>query len=130
MGGYGALKIAFRNPSRYAAAASFSGALDVARNRRVLCTPQYWADVFGDADKIDGSENDVYTLAKNLTAAQAPRLYLSCGTEDGLLADNRRMRDLLAEQGISCAYSERPGNHNWEFWDVEIEKTLRFFFAE
>ena len=129
MGGYGALKIALRNPSRYAAAAAFSGALDVASYERMFGRESYWADIFGDITQIAGSENDVYAVAERLDPAAAPRLYISCGTEDGLLAANRRMRDLLAARGIPCTYSERPGNHNWAFWDTEIQKALAFFFA-
>ena len=130
MGGYGALKIALRNPDRYAAVASFSGALDIAANSRIVTQPHYWSDIFGDLDKINGSDNDVYALAEKTDPAAAPNIYLSCGTEDWLIDDNRRMRDLLAARGIACTYSERPGIHNWEFWDVEIQEALRFFFAK
>ena len=117
MGGYGALKIALRNPQNYAAAASFSGALDVAGNRRVFTQPGYWSDIFGDLEKIAGSEHDVYAAAERIDPAAAPRLYISCGTEDQFIENNRRMRDILAARGIPATYSERTGRHCWQFWD-------------
>ena len=61
--------------------------------------------------------------------APIPQIYLSCGTEDGLLPATQKMRDLLHVHGITPAYREAPGNHNWEFWDDEIERALAFFFA-
>ena len=130
MGGYGALKIALRNPDRYAAAAAFSGALDVASHGRIFTQPRYWTDVFGEIDQIAGSENDVYAVAEKIDPAAAPRLYISCGTEDGFIKDNRRMRDLLDARQSACTYSERPGAHTWEFWDAEIQKALRFFLQK
>lgn len=129
MGGYGALKIALRNPNSYAAAASFSGALDVASHGRVFTAPHYWSDVFGEIDQIAGSENDVYALAAKADPATLPRLYVACGTEDAFLPDNRRLRDLLTERGLPLTYHECPGGHTWELWDQEVQAALKFFLS-
>lgn len=133
MGGYGALKIALANPTRYAGAASFSGAMDVYR----YCIEEGymgrhgWGDIFGSADAIPGSVNDVYGLAERQIAAGAtfPKLYLSCGTEDGLLPATQKMHGILEAGGIPHAYREAPGNHTWEFWDDEVARALDYFFA-
>ena len=52
MGGYGALKIALRNPGAFAGVASFSGALDPADSDHIYIDASYWADVFGPFEKI------------------------------------------------------------------------------
>lgn len=131
MGGYGALKIAFRNPDRYAGAAAFSGALNVCESHFCRENPAYWSDIFGDLATLPGSDNDVYALAARLAASEGPRprLYLSCGTEDGLLGDNRKMHALLEGEGIDHTYREAPGMHNWAFWDAEIQHALAFMFG-
>lgn len=129
MGGYGALKIALRSPGVYGGVASFSGALNVAE--RHWDTPAYWEDVFGARDAIRGSENDVYALAEQAArqGTVPSRCYLSCGTEDGLLDDTRRMRDLLLAHGVTPEYHEQPGEHCWDVWDDELERSLAYFFS-
>ncbi len=133
MGGYGALKVAMANPTNYAGVASFSGAMDVCRyveqghfDRRM------WVDVFGEDFLIKGTVNDVYgTTQKQIeSGATLPAIYLSCGTEDGLLPDTRKMHALLEEHQVPHDYREAPGNHNWDFWDGEIERALAFFFGK
>src|SRR5918912_3501776 len=60
MGGYGALKLALRQPERFAAAASLSGALDVvelARSPR-QGDPTLWRRVFGRR-RVQGSPDDL-----------------------------------------------------------------------
>src|SRR4051812_22076552 len=59
MGGYGALKLALRQPERFAAAASLSGALDVggfSRSPREE-DPMLWRRVFGER-RTQGSDDD------------------------------------------------------------------------
>ncbi|MBP5209702.1 MAG: esterase family protein [Clostridia bacterium] len=131
MGGYGTLKLAMTHPERYAGAASFSGALDVADHRFKTAFPALWESVFGPIDRIAGSENDLFALVKKPEFIKnPPRLYLSCGTEDALLETNRKMKAELDRLGVPVRYREAPGNHTWEFWDAEIQLALAFFFEE
>lgn len=132
MGGYGALKIAMANPDKFAGAASFSGAIDVCSYmaKDILDGGHMWQDVFGRVEDIVGTVNDVYgTTQKQIERGVGlPSIYLSCGTEDGLLPSTRKMHALLEQNGIKHAYREAPGNHNWEFWDDEIQHALSYFF--
>lgn len=43
-------------------------------------------------------------------------LYISCGTEDGLIGMNRGLRDWLAGKGAKFEYVETPGRHAWMVW--------------
>src|ERR671933_322372 len=83
MGGYGALKLALRQPARFAAAASMSGALDVATLARSTRAedPTIWRRVFGER-RIAGGLDDVFALVAAADPATSPRLHVSCGTED------------------------------------------------
>ncbi len=132
MGGYGAVKVAMAHPERYAGVASFSGAMDVARYvEERQFDRAMWVDVFGEDFKIADTVNDVYGMTARQIADSTPlpTIYLSCGTEDGLLKDTRRMHALLDEHGVAHAYREAPGNHNWDFWDDEIQRALKLFFG-
>ena len=128
MGGYGALKCALRAPRTFSRVISLSGALDAADtaiNNTVPATRRYWEDVFGPAEDVSGSENDLFAAATALTdPALRPRIYMWCGTEDFLYAQNTRMRDHLRALGYDLTYEESPGDHQWRHWDKKIADAL------
>ncbi len=122
MGGYGALKWALHHPERFAAAASLSGALDLVAlaalpDRR----DELRGRVFGGAP---GPDDDLFDLLRRADPAALPSLYLACGTEDHLVEGNRRFVDALHERGVDHESVFRPGGHEWDFWDAEIEKVI------
>lgn len=128
MGGYGALKLALSNPRRYAAAASLSGAVNMA-NAGESEDPSWraeMANVFGDLDTLPGSKHDLFHLAAKVAkgSAPVPRLYVACGTEDFLYADNVRFHHHLQELDLPVTYDEGPGEHNWAYWDQQIQLVL------
>lgn len=128
MGGYGAFKLALRCPDKFIAGASLSGALnmaDLAKNRH----PQRaWEYVFGDLDKIKGSDNDLLYLAEKVAKSNGPKpmLYQCCGTEDFLYEDNIVFRDWANELGLDLTYEEEPGTHEWGYWDKKIQRVLEW----
>ena len=128
MGGYGALKCALRAPQTFSRVISLSGALDAADtaiNNTVPATRRYWEDVFGPAEDVSGSENDLFAAATALTdPALRPRIYMWCGTEDFLYGQNTRMRDHLRALGYDLTYEESPGDHQWRHWDKKIADAL------
>ena len=128
MGGYGAFKLALTYPERYAAAASLSGALRNWANPDRI-DPDWWEaegrHVFGAPEAFGGSANDVYALAAQ--AAQGnpvPLLYQCCGTEDFLYDDNREFKAWAERLGLPLTYEEGPGEHNWAYWDQQIQRVL------
>jgi S-formylglutathione hydrolase FrmB len=133
MGGYGAFKLALRHPERFAAAASLSGALNMAASAKR--GPRNWVKekrwIFGNLDKLSGSDNDLLALAGQLAASKAPqpRLFQCCGTEDFLYQDNLVFRDHAQKLGLDLTYSEGPGTHEWGYWDAQIQKVLAWIGA-
>lgn len=126
MGGYGAMKCALKKPETFCKAASLSGALDIYGVTQLdppLGEKGYWEDIFGPIEAIKGSENDVFAAAEALTADR-PELFMWCGTEDFLYTMNTAMRDHLMKLGYKLTYSESSGDHNWKYWDREIQNVL------
>ena len=123
MGGYGALKLALSQPHRFAAAASLSGACQLAalQNR-----PEELRSIFGDAAGIRTSGGDLQELARTLAASNRPKpkLYQACGTEDERLEENRRFRDFILPLGFDFHYEEAAGAHDWAYWDTGIQQVL------
>lgn len=134
MGGYGALKLGLRAGDTFGWAASLSGAVDVAEIARtnMLADGSYWRDIFGPAEGVPGSFNDLFAAAKELKESGKPltKLYMWCGTEDFLIAPNRRMRDHLNALGYDLTYEESPGDHQWKYWDEKIQTVLNWLPLE
>jgi S-formylglutathione hydrolase FrmB len=142
MGGYGAFKLALSYPERFAAAASLSGALDLSVSRAER--PDYvteemaaaWLaerrNIFGDLDKFDGSNNDLFYLARQLAVSgkPQPRLFQCCGTEDFLYDQNQRFLALAQSLDLDLTYEEGPGAHEWSYWDRMIQRVLGWLGLE
>ena len=126
MGGYGALKWALREPSRFAAAASLSGALDVASpstGRFRPEDPRMFARIFG-TDPIAGSQEDLLTLVARADPAELPRLGVWCVTEDGSLRATRAFVEASRAAGVQLDVDLSPGDHDWAYWDATIQSVL------
>lgn len=124
MGGYGAFKWALRHPDRFAAAASLSGALDVAELQRTRAVEDLARRVF-DGKMVTGTPEDLLTLLETTSPADAPPLYLACGTNDDLYEDNLRFADLATRRGFPLAAHFTPGGeHDWAYWDARIQDVL------
>lgn len=130
MGGYGAFKAALSCPEKYAAAASLSGALDMARIVSEVDDNDKagFYNIFGDLSLLAGSENDLYYLTKKLLASDdpKPKLYQCCGTEDFLYEINQDYRKFITGTNFDYTYNEGPGEHTWDYWDAEIQKILKW----
>lgn len=131
MGGYGAFKLAMRQPHRFAAAASLSGALDMSLRIEGHDENPFWLaekrSIWGDLDQFPGSDNDTMALAEKLAKADGlkPKLYQCCGTDDFLYQHNLRFRDHANALGLDLTYTEQPGeSHEWGYWDRMIRDVL------
>ncbi|WP_308634256.1 alpha/beta hydrolase [Paenibacillus silvisoli] len=126
MGGYGAFKLALNHPERYAAAASLSGGLDVSsfQDRN----PAEFNLIFGTQDKAGALPNNLYLAAEQLAASgkEVPKLFQCCGTEDFLYEHNTRFRDHALKLGLPLDYEEGPGEHEWGYWDANIQRVLNW----
>src|SRR5579875_1975716 len=63
-------------------------------------------------------------LASAEPAFEMPQLYLSVGSSDPLLNENREFVRILAQLKIPYRYCEVPGKHGWPVWDRQIQRVL------
>lgn len=127
MGGYGALKLAFRS-GYFSAAGSFSGAVDISTVRGRLESYSDFTDdyrlIFGDGPE---DKEDLFYLCEQEDFDISIRIYHSCGTEDFLYKDNLKLKASLENlKGLNYSYSEGPGDHLWTYWDKEIELFIKW----
>ncbi len=130
MGGYGAFKWALQHPERFAAAGSFSGALDMAEHVGKQANDhmmRHFKLIYGDK-QLKGTEHDLLHSVQELAGSKhhKPELYQCCGTEDFLYADNLAFRDQCLSYGLPLTYVEGPGSHEWGYWDEHVRLFLNW----
>ncbi len=125
MGGYGAFRLSMKHPELFCAAVSFSGALAFG------CLDEgdhLWKTemlaIFGE-DPRNGPE-DIPTIIQSTNKNLLPALWIDCGSEDFLIESNRKVHALLTSLGVEHEYMERPGVHEWVYWDTGIQLALPF----
>ncbi|HVS82743.1 MAG TPA: alpha/beta hydrolase family protein [Pyrinomonadaceae bacterium] len=133
MGGYGALKFGLKSPDTFVFVGSLSGALAAAawteddlKSLKAIRDSVF--GVFGPVASETRKANDIYEIVRGLSAGRVgglPYFYLDCGTEDFLISPNQQFAALLREKKIPHEYRELPGDHNWAYWDQQVQEVLK-----
>jgi S-formylglutathione hydrolase FrmB len=134
MGGFGALRLAFQQPFRFVAAASFSGA--------------FWARLTPESELGDWSDRIfkgsfghpfdarrflaqsplpmVETLA---VAKDPPPVFLTVGDHDRfkLYLDTFQLFRQMRDAGLPVEMRMTGGDHDWETWASELPDAVLFF---
>lgn len=63
-------------------------------------------------------------------ASKLRLLWISCGTEDGLIGNSRQLRDWLKSKDIQFRYLETPGAHTWMVWRRNLTEVAQLLFQE
>ena len=132
MGGYGAMRMGLGKPEQYAAVGCFSaGNLVYLDLKDPKVDPSPMAQMIFGGDHFSagiGTEADLYVLANRNVAEgrPLPRIYQCTGTEDVLLDLSRKTADFFEQSPYPFEYHEGPGMHEWAFWDVWMQKFLKW----
>ena len=131
MGGFGALHTGLAYPDTFGKIVALSSALIVhgisgmkPGQDNGVANYYYYRNFFGDLEDLIESDNNPETLVKKIIqqGKEIPRIYMACGTEDFLLADNRRFHDFLVAQKVNVEYFESSGSHDMVFWNEYFAK--------
>jgi len=128
MGGYGAVKLAFKHPELYAFVGSMSGALDIttrpASFRRWSQTWRIWT-IFG-IRRCTRQDEDVFTLLGKTNNPQNIQWFVSCGKADPLYAVNARFLRRLQERQVAVNSSmTSTGGHDWQSWNKAMPQLFK-----
>jgi putative tributyrin esterase len=134
MGGYGALKFGLKYPEKFVVVGSFSGALGAA-SWSVKTLGNNWkaltdsiSSVYGEDDSQTRKDNDIFRIVREISPERIkalPFIYVDCGSDDFLIQQNRDFNVLLAGKKIPHEFRELPGEHNWAYWDSQVQEFLR-----
>lgn len=146
MGANGALRCAFRRPERFGTCCALStGLLYMREHIERLKALNNWdavAKVYGPQRVVDfrcmfgeeltvAPEQEVMDMARVADAGEVkPRIFAACGTEDPFHNFNTRFRDEMRELSFDFTYEEWPGEHNSDFFDGALKRSLEFCFGK
>ena len=136
MGGFGAMRNGLRYNDTFGAIAALSGAFilhEPKEEEEQIGRMGLETYCFGSMKEGWNSDKNPQFIAAELAKKKAagetvnfPKIYMACGTSDGLLPANHTVRDDLMAKGFDVTYEEGPGGHEWDFWDTYIEKVLNW----
>lgn len=126
MGGFGAIRNGLFYADTFGSIIALSSAL-ITREVAAM-TPEgggnfmapygYFRHTFGEPGSLLGSDRDPEHLAKQrLAEGNAPRIFLACGQEDFLFAENTAFHNYLNEIGYAHEWWARSGVHDFAFWN-------------
>lgn len=133
MGGYAALRIAFKRPELFGAVAAHSAMLLPRIPTPADGAGRWHMDAFRRAfgDPIDAAlwvASDPLALAPRADPGTTPALTFDCGAQDrfGLFEGNQALHRLLEARGIAHEFALPPGDHGYEYVRSVLPGSLRF----
>ena len=117
MGGAEALFTGLNHIDRFAYVASFSGAFVM------------WNSGPRTPEGLDPATfPKTFPALDAKAAAPLKLLWISCGTEDGLIGVNRQFKGWLKQRNIGFKEIEKPGAHTWTVWRHDLTDLAPLLF--
>jgi S-formylglutathione hydrolase FrmB len=135
MGGYGALRFAFKYPQMFGAVSATSAALlkdlpkvQLTDSQETTLSRLLGASFGSPFDRPFWERNNPFTLVRNGPRPAGLRIYFDCGTEDdyGFNVGAQAFHDLLISRGIPHEFYLYPGGHNWQYFAQHFPASLEF----
>ena len=80
---------------------------------------------------VESPENTWDHFTRLAPTGTLPRLYFCVGEDDGLYPNFKKFEAYAKEIGLDATFESEPGyKHEWRFWDLYIQKALKFFGLE
>jgi S-formylglutathione hydrolase FrmB len=130
MGGFGALRTAFKYPQMFSAVAAHSAALIEKMPRGAENTPvgMILGSVFGSPfDPAYWESQSPFAFAKTANL-RGLKIYFDCGDQDsyGFDAGARALDALLTKRKVAHEFHIYPGGHDWPYFAAHLPASLEF----
>lgn len=133
MGGYGSIVNGMKYYNTFGKIMAFSSALRIdgmieqgENYDYAMKNKAFLREIFGSPEQLKESDRNPKYLIEQIKeqGGEIPELYLACGTEDTLIEVNRSFREYLNQNQIPVIYHEQPGEHDWEYWNKELQLAI------
>ena len=134
MGGYGAIRNGLKYHENFSKIGMISPALitddivDFDDDSNVLRSRDFYESIFGDLDKLEGSDMDPKYLIEN--CPDIPDIYMACGIDDFLFRKSADFYMYLRENGVDATFVGDEGEHTWEFCDKYIKEFIKTLVSD
>lgn len=130
MGGYGALRFAFKYPQMFVSVGAQMPALmeQLPRGAHNAGFAMFFGTAFGSPmDEAFWKANTPFVFART-SNLRGLKIYVDCGDRDnyGFDAGTRDLEKLLSERGVPHTVRIYPGQHDWQFVAQHLLETLEF----
>jgi S-formylglutathione hydrolase FrmB len=130
MGGYGALRFAFKYPQMFVSVAAHMPALlqQLPRGAASTGLTGFLGAAFGSPlNERFWQENTPFVFARRANL-QPLKIYFDCGDHDmyGFDAGARQLDRLLTERHVAHEAHIYPGGHNWQYVSEHLDQSLAF----
>ncbi len=124
MGGYGALKIAFKNADKFSKVAALSPITDIEHfrdNPKCPMAHETFDAIFDSPEKI--AKNQLTNIYNNQQPKQ--QILTLCGDKDFMHEDNVMFKNFLSIHAKDhYTWMSVEGDHSWKTWNANIAKVL------
>ena len=124
MGGHGGLFLGFRHAERFGACGSMSGGVDLNASRNKYDIIKRIGDTISHAD--NWKQYSVINVVEQYPE-DSTSIIIDCGTEDFFYSINHALHKKMLQLKIPHDYIERPGKHDWNYWENAVKYQLLFF---
>jgi len=130
MGGYGALRFAFKYPQMFVSVAAHMPALleQLPNGAANAGFSAFFGSAFGrPVDEAFWKANTPFVYAHNKNLAGL-KIYADCGSSDdyGFDAGTRQLDKLLTQRHVPHTIAIYPGQHDWQFVAQHLQAALQF----
>lgn len=137
MGGTGAIRMAWRYPERYRAAAAMSAVPDLTQSFCEESDPSYEAQLRQSVQRAYGSETAAQREGDELLKLGAsqqqrgiklPPLMFHYGEQDVRFhAQYLPFKQFCEEHRLPVTFATAPGRHNFDYWEPTMRQILHWF---
>lgn len=128
MGGHGAMYLFLRHASKFKAAASSSGVLDLNYSSLKYSS---LSNMLGEYKTSISTFNE-YSAINQLDSIKLSNkaIFVDCGTKDHLLEANNKFNEACMDRWIQITYMNMPGRHNAVYWKSSLPWHFEFFLKQ
>ena len=124
MGGHGAINLFLDDVSRFRAAGSMSGVLDLAYESGRLGLSELLGP-YTPENTRHAEESAVNRVARAKDAGKL--MVISCGYGDSLYGASRSFCEACKKEGVPYVEIYSPGTHSWKYWGYALRLHLWYF---
>jgi S-formylglutathione hydrolase FrmB len=116
MGGQGALRIGMKHSTQFASIWAHSAG--------GLVPDPTWLALLDDPDDASCFNQADHLKARVDGGAALPVITFDCGVDDFVIEGNRDLHAHMDQIGLPHTYTEHPGAHTWDYWDLHVQEAL------